>query len=46
MQEMEGASSILKTMIRHILTKYMMEKKVVVQLIPHMLFPAQKQHCV
>ncbi len=36
-QEMEGMLGIPKTTIHHILTKYLMKKKVAVQWIPHML---------
>ncbi len=40
--EMEWVFGILKTVIHHILTKYLMKKKVAVWWIPHMLFPHTK----
>ncbi len=43
MREIKGASSILKTMIHHVLTKYLMKKKVATWWVPHMLFPTQEQ---
>ncbi len=42
-QEMEGASRILKTMIYRVLTKYLTKNKVMAWLVLHMLFLEQKQ---
>ncbi len=39
---LEGASGISKITTHHILTEYLMKKKVLVRWAPNMLFPAQK----
>ncbi len=40
--EMEGTSGTPKTMIHHIITKYLTKKKAALWWLLHMLFPAQK----
>ncbi len=42
-RETKGASGISKTTMHHILTEYLMKKKIVAQWVLHMLFPTQKQ---
>ncbi len=42
MLEVKEASGIPKTTIHHILTEYLMKKKVVAWWVPYMLFPTKK----